>query len=134
MWLQALGVKTEIAALTIQVMISNAMSGNFDFWLGGNAPSVPDACESYLQGYTSANFSPLRGYADPAFDELYNKAVSSATLEERLTNYAAVEQYFCDNVLALITTWTVSDLYAPADVQGIYMTDGGVMNVGSVTR
>jgi len=134
MWLQALGVKTEIAALTIQVMISNAMSGNFDFWLGGNAPSVPDACESYLMGYTTANFSPLRGYSDAAYDELYNKTVSSATLEERLANYAAVEQYFCDNVLALITTWTVSDLYAPADVQGIYMTDGGVMNVGSVTR
>ena len=125
---------TEIAALTIQVMISNAMSGNFDFWLGGNAPSVPDACESYLMGYTTANFSPLRGYSDAAYDELYNKTVSSATLEERLANYAAVEQYFCDNVLALITTWTVSDLYAPADVQGIYMTDGGVMNVGSVTR
>ena len=134
MWLQALGVKTEIAAVTIQVMISNAMSGNFDFWLGGNSTSVPDACESYLMGYTTANFSPLRGYSDPTYDELYDKTVSSATLEERLANYAALEAYFCDNVLALVTTWTISELYAPAGLQGIYMTDGNTMNVGSVIK
>ena len=134
MWLQNLGIKTEIAAVTIQVMISNAMSGQFDFWLGGNSTSVPDACTSYLSGYTTAQYSPLRGYSDPEFDALFDKAVSSTTLEERLTNYAAVEQYFCDNVLALITTWTTSYYYAPASYTGMFMTDGGYLNVCGLTK
>ncbi|MBQ7868131.1 MAG: peptide ABC transporter substrate-binding protein [Clostridia bacterium] len=134
MWKQNLGIKTEIAALTIQVMISNAMSGNYDFWLGGNGPTVPDACESYLMGYTTANYSPLRGCSDPVFDELYNKTVASATLEERLTNYAAVEEYFCENVMSLITSWTTNYIYAPASYAGIYVADGGHLNVCSLTK
>ncbi|MGN1018807.1 MAG: ABC transporter substrate-binding protein [Aristaeellaceae bacterium] len=134
MWKQALGIKTEISAVTIQVMISNAMSGNFDFWLGGNGPTVPDACASYLEGYTTDQYTPLRGYSDPVYDELFNKAISSATLEERLTNYAAVEEYFCDNVLALITTWTTNYVYAPASYAGMYVTDSGVLNVCGLTK
>lgn len=134
MWKKTLGIETEINAVTIQVMISNAMSGNFDFWLGGNAPTLPDACESYLQGYTSMNFTPLRNYKNPEFDALYNAAVSSPTLEERLQNYAAVEEFFCENVLALITTWTINSVYAPASAEGLYITDRGVINVQGYTK
>jgi len=136
MWKQALGVKTEISAVTIQVMISNAMSGNYDFWLGGNGPTLPDACASYVQGYTTANYSPLRGYSNPEFDALYDKAVSSATLEERLTNYAAVEEYFCENVLALVTSWTTNYVYAPASYSGMFVSEGGsgTLNICSLTK
>ena len=134
MWKQALGIKTEIAAVTIQVMISNAMSGNYDFWLGGNGPTVPDACASYLEGYTTANYSPLRGCSDPEFDALYDKTVASATLEERLTNYAALEEYFCENVMALITSWTTNYIYAPANYAGMYVTETGHLNVCSLTK
>ncbi|MBQ9308103.1 MAG: peptide ABC transporter substrate-binding protein [Clostridia bacterium] len=134
MWLQTLGIKTEIEAVTIQVMIGNAMSGQYDFWLGGNSPSVPDACESYLTGFTTANYTPLRGYSDPTFDALYNKTVAATSLEERYANYAELEKYFCENVLGIITTWTVNYEIAPANYGNFYVTSGGNLNVSSLTK
>ncbi len=134
MWLQTLGINTQIEAVTIQVMIGNAMSGQYDFWLGGNAPSVPDACESYLMGFTTANYSPLRGYSDPTFDELYNKTVASTSLDERYANYAALEANFCDNVLGIITTWTINYELAPASYQNMFITSGGTLNISAMTK
>ncbi len=134
MWLQTLGINTEIEAVTIQVMIGNALSGQYDFWLGGNAPSVPDGCDSYLNGFTTAQYTPLRGYSNPEYDALYDKTVSSATLEERYANYADLEKFFCDNVLGIIATWTVNYEIAPAGYNGIFITNGGTLNVSSLTK
>lgn len=134
MWRQALGIETAIEAVTIQDMISNAMSGNYDFWLGGNSPSVPDACESYLMGFTTDNYTALRGYSNPEFDALYNKTVASATLEERYAAYAELEKFFCENVLGIITTWTTNFVVAPASYSNFFVTTGGNINVVSLTK
>ena len=66
-----LGVETTINSQTIQVMVSNAMSGDYDFWYGGNALEIPDALTSFLSGYTSAMQSALRGYSNEEYDKLY---------------------------------------------------------------
>ena len=134
MWRQALGIETEIEAVTIPVMISNALSGQYDFWLGGNAPSVPDACESYLSGFTTAQYSPLRGYSNSEFDALYDLTVAAPTLEERYAAYADLEQFFCDNVLGIITTWTINNVVAPAGYDNLFVTSGGNLNISSLTR
>ena len=129
-----LGLETEIAPCTIQVMISNAMSGAYDLWWGGNEASVPDACESYLDGFQSSNPSPLRGYADPEFDALYNAAVTSPTLDERLANYANLEKYFCENCMCLILGWDATYVVTAEGLQGYFVTDGGDLDLRGVTK
>ena len=61
-----LGLETEIAPCTIQVMISNAMSGNYDLWWGGNEVSVPDACESYLQEADKLMYAEKKSHKEAA--------------------------------------------------------------------
>lgn len=134
MWRNALGIETVIEAVTIQDMISNAMSGNYDFWLGGNGTAVPDACESYLSGFTTDQYTPLRGYSNEEFDALYKKTVAASTLEERFADYAELEKFFCENVLGIITTWTINNIVAPQNFNNIYVTSGGTLNVGSLTK
>ncbi len=129
-----LGLETEIAPCTIQVMISNAMSGNYDLWWGGNEASVPDACESYLDGFRSNSGTPLRGYADAEFDALYEAAVSSPTLDERLANYAKLEQYFCENAMCIILGWDAHYIVTAEGATGYYLMDGGRLNVSGLTK
>lgn len=129
-----LGIETQIAPCTIQVMISNAMSGQYDLWWGGNENSVPDACESYLDGFQSSNPSPLRGYADPEFDALYNAAMTSPTLDERLANYANLEKYFCENCMCLILGWDATYVVTAEGLQGYFVTDGGDLDLRGVTK
>lgn len=129
-----LGLETEIAPCTIQVMISNAMSGNYDLWWGGNEVSVPDACESYLDGFRSNSGVPLRGYADPEFDALFEAAVSSATLEERLANYAKLEAYFCENAMCIILGWDAHYLVTAPGATGFYIRDGGDIDLSGFTK
>ncbi len=129
-----LGLETEIAPCTIQVMISNAMSGAYDLWWGGNEASVPDACESYLDGFRSNSGSPLRGYADPEFDALFEAAVSSPTLDERLANYAKLEAYFCDNAMCIILGWDAHYLVTAPGASGFYLKDGGDLDVSGFTK
>ncbi len=129
-----LGLETEIAPCTIQVMISNAMSGSYDLWWGGNEVSVPDACESYLDGFRSNSGVPLRGYADPEFDALFEAAVSSATLEERLANYAKLEAYFCENAMCIILGWDAHYLVTAPGASGFYIRDGGDIDLSGFTK
>lgn len=129
-----LGLETVIAPCTIQVMISNAMSGNYDLWWGGNEASVPDACESYLDGFRSNSGSPLRGYADAEFDALYNAAVTSATLDERLANFAKLEEYFCENAMSIILGWDMHYIVTAEGTTGYYLMDGGRLNVTGLNK
>lgn len=129
-----LGLETEITPCTIQVMISNAMSGNYDLWWGGNEITVPDACASYLEGFLSNSGMPLRGYADPEFDVLYNAAVSSATLDERLSNFAKLEAYFCENAMCIILGWDAHYIVTAPGTAGYYLTDGGHIVVSALTK
>ncbi len=129
-----LGLETEITPCTIQVMISNAMSGNYDLWWGGNENSVPDACESYLDGFRSNSGSPLRGYADPEFDALFEATVSSPTLEERLSKYAELEDYFCKNAMCIILGWDAHYVVTAPGTSGIYLRDGGDIIVSGFTK
>lgn len=122
-----LGIETTINPQTIQVMISNAMSGAYDLWLGGNEVSLPDACEGYLDGFYSVNYSPLRGYNDPAFDALYVATVSSPTIEERMANFAALEAYFCENTMNIILGWQDSYTAITGDYTGYYELSGGTL-------
>lgn len=82
-------------------MVSNAMSGDYDFWYGGNSLEIPDALTGFLSGYTSAMQSALRGYSNEEYDKLYDEAIASPTIEERKANYFEVEKFFCDNTLNL---------------------------------
>ncbi|MBQ9263004.1 MAG: peptide ABC transporter substrate-binding protein [Clostridia bacterium] len=131
---QNLGLETVIAPCTIQVMISNAMTGNYDLWWGGNEVSVPDACVSYLDGFRSNSGSPLRGYADPEFDALFEAVVTSATLDERLANYAKLEQYFCDNAMCIILGWDSHYVVTAPGTTGYYLMDSGRLNVSGMTK
>ena len=101
-----LGIETTINSQTIQVMVSNAMSGDYDFWYGGNGLEIPDALTGFLASYTSAQKSALRGYENDEYDTLYDTAIASPTIEERKANYFEVEKFFCDNTLNLILGWT----------------------------
>ena len=76
-----LGIETTINSQTIQVMVSNAMSGDYDFWYGGNSLEIPDALTGFLSGYTSAMQSALRGYSNEEYDKLYDEAIASPTIE-----------------------------------------------------
>ena len=131
---QNLGLETVIAPVTIQVMISNAMSGQYDLWWGGNEASVPDACESFMDGFQSTSPVPLRGYADPEFDALFARTVTSATLEERLANYAALEEYFCGNAMHIVLGWDATYVVTAEGFTGYYITDGGRLNVSCMTK
>lgn len=129
-----LGIETLINPQTIQVMISDAMSGNYDLWLGGNGVSVPDACESYLDGFYSVNYSPVRGYTDPDFDVLYLAVVSSTTIDQRMANYAALEAYFCDNAMNIILGWQDAYIAVSGGFTGYYTTAGGTLILLSLTK
>ncbi|MBQ8637734.1 MAG: peptide ABC transporter substrate-binding protein [Lachnospiraceae bacterium] len=101
-----LGIESQINPQTIQVMISSAMSGDYDLWYGGNSMGVPDALGGFLSGYTTAMQTALRGYSNEEYDALYDAAVASPTLEERKANYFEVEKFFCDNVLIILLGWS----------------------------
>lgn len=101
-----LGIESQINPQTIQVMVSNAMNGDYDLWLGGNSLEQPDALGGFLAGYWTPNYSPLRGYSNEAYDALYEKAVAAPTLEEREAAYFEVEKYFCEETLLILLSWT----------------------------
>lgn len=117
-----LGIETTINSQTIQVMVSNAMSGDYDFWYGGNSLEIPDALTGFLSGYTSAMQSALRGYSNEEYDKLYDEAIASPTIEERKANYFEVEKFFCDNTLNLILGWTDGGFQYKSGYTGFYNT------------
>ncbi len=117
-----LGIESTINPQTIQVMISSAMSGDYDLWFGGNELSIPDALESFLSSYHSSMASALRNYANPEYDELYDKALASPTLAERKANYFEVEKFFCDNVMNLVIGWTENGYNYKEGYTGFYNT------------
>ena len=129
-----LGIETKINPQTIQVMVSNAMSGAYDLWLGGNGLTLPDACEGYLDGFYSANFSPLRGTNDPAYDALYLATVSAPTIEERLQNFAALEAYFCDNTMNIILGWQDAYVAIGGGYTGYFQLAGGTLDITGLTK
>lgn len=126
MLLTNLGIQTEINPQTIQVMISNAMNGDYDLWYGGNNISEPDALEDYLSSFTTeaGTASGLRGYRNEEFDKLYEAAVSSPTIEERRTNFFELEKFFCDNTMTLQIGWTDGGYYYPDSFTGLYYAAG----------
>ena len=77
---------------------------------------------------------PLRGYADPEFDALFEAAVSSATLEERLANYAKLEAYFCENAMCIILGWDAHYLVTAPGASGFYIRDGGDIDLSGFTK
>lgn len=117
-----LGIESNINPQTIQVMISNAMSGDYDLWYGGNSLQIPDALDGFLSGYTSAMRSALRNYANEEFDALWDTAMASPTLEERKANYFEAEKFFCDNTLNLILGWTEGGFIYKSGYTGFYNT------------
>lgn len=117
-----LGVETTINSQTIQVMVSNAMSGDYDFWYGGNSLEIPDALSGFLNSYTSSNQSALRGYSNEEYDKLYDEALASPTIEERKANYFEVEKFFCDNTLNLILGWADGGFQYKSGYTGFYNT------------
>jgi oligopeptide transport system substrate-binding protein len=126
MLLSNLGIKTVINPQTIQVMINNAMTGDYDLWYGGNNIGEPDALEGYLYSYTTeaGESSALRGYSNEEFDTLYKTALASPTIEERRSNFFEVEKFFCDNTMTLLLGWTNGGYYYNSEFEGLYY-DGG---------
>ena len=89
------------------------MSGDYDFWYGGNSLEIPDALTGFLSGYTSAMQSALRGYSNEEYDKLYDEAIASPTIEDRKANYFEVEKFFCDNTLVTLDSITQLRLILP---------------------
>jgi ABC-type oligopeptide transport system substrate-binding subunit len=108
MLLTNLGIQTVISPQTIQVMITNVMNGDYDLWYGGNSITEPDALEDYLYSFTteSGETSALRGYSNEEFDELYNTALASATIEDGTPVLADIQTGGC---LPYSTKWQVCD-------------------------
>ena len=75
-------------------MVSNATSGEYDFWYGGNSLEIPDALSGFLSSYTSSNQSALRGYSNEEYDKLYDEAIASPTIEERKANLTSRVEKF----------------------------------------
>ena len=115
-----LGIESVIDSQTIQVMVSNAMNGDYDLWYGGNSLQLPDALDGLMSGYTSSMKSALRGYANDEFDALYETAIASPTVEERKANYFEVEKFFCDNTLNLILGWSDGGYIYKTGYTGFY--------------
>ncbi len=120
MLLTNLGIESNINPQTIQVMISSAMSGDYDLWYGGNSLGIPDALDGFLSGYTTAMQSALRGYSNEEYDVLYDAAVSAPTLQERKDSYFEVEKFFCDNVLILLLGWSNGGYNYKSEYTGYY--------------
>ena len=121
MVLRTLGFEMVITPMTPQVMISNAVTGQYDLWLGGNGIGDPDALNAFVNSYYTPNASPLRGYSNPEFDKLFEYAISAPTLEERYERYIAVEKFFCDEVLLMLFGWNKSYyMYDEDKYTGLY--------------
>lgn len=126
MFLTNLGIKSVINPQTIQVMINNAMTGEYDLWYGGNSIKEPDALEDFLYSYTTeySESSALRGYSSEEFDTLYNTALASPTIQERRDNFFEVEKYFCDNTMTLLIGWLEGGYYFDSKFEGLYYISG----------
>lgn len=115
-----LGIESQINPQTIQVMISSAMSGDYDLWYGGNSLGIPDALDGFLSGYTTAMTTPLRSYTNEEYDALHEAAMAAPTLKERKDNYFEVEKFFCDNVLILLLGWSNGGYNYKSEYTGFY--------------
>lgn len=128
MFRQVLNIRSEISSQTIGNMISMAFAGQYDLWLGGNATSVPDWLISFGFGYTSEAYAAtprLRGYTNPVYDMLYNAAASSTDYRARKDALFELEQFFCNNVINIIVSWTNAYYVQSADVTGLaFRADG----------
>lgn len=126
MLLNNLGIQTEINPQTIQLMVSSAMSGDYDLWYGGNSVTEPDALADFLASFTSEYLetSPLRGYSSEEYDELYNTALASPDIAARRANAFEVEKFFCDNTLSLVLGWTEGGFYYDSKYSGLYYEGG----------
>ena len=56
------------------------------------------------------------------YDKLYDEAIASPTIEERMANYFEVEKFFCDNSLNLILGWADGGFQYKSGYTGFYNT------------
>ena len=51
------------------------------------------------------------------------------SLEERLANYAKLEEYFCENAMCIILGWDAHYVVTAEGAAGYYLMDGGRLNI-----
>ena len=84
-----LGIETVINSQTIQVMVSSAMSGDYDLWYGGNGLEIPDALGGFLSGYTTAGERPFHDSVSSGYFQPPPSARQTFTMDDRRSLRAA---------------------------------------------
>ncbi|MDO5423792.1 MAG: peptide ABC transporter substrate-binding protein [Eubacteriales bacterium] len=118
MWLSTLGIRAEIDAQPIASMLDKAYSGDYDFWKGGQANGYIDWLGDTATEYLSTAGGPYF-CTYPEYDEIYQKAANAPSWEERKEAMFELEQYYCENMLDLVITWSKDNVVAVNGLTGI---------------
>lgn len=118
MWESTLGIRAEIDAQPIASMLEKAYSGDYDFWKGGQANGYIDWLGDTGTEYLSTAGGPYF-CSYPEYDEIYEKAATASSWKERKDAMFELEQYYCENMLDLVITWSKDSVVAKKEVTGI---------------
>lgn len=121
-WEKALGIKCELDMQTLMGMLMKVMSGNFDFWKGGNG--IENDSFDYMGDYTEED--GYYGYADEQFEALYLAGLNAVGTQQRKDALAAIATYFTDNMMDLAITWQSSSLCYNSCITGLTIDHNNV--------
>lgn len=125
MWKQTLGVRSKVDAQPLNTMLDKMNNtGNFDFVKGGKSYGLIDWTGEIASFYLSTAGNPNNNNSKE-FDSLYYNTVHSKNWQERKDNIFAMEEYFCDNALSLVITWTAHHNVYRNGITGFKTTSDG---------
>ena len=121
MWESTLGITAQIDSQPLSSMLEMAYSGDYDFWKGGQANGYIDWLGDTATEYLSTAGGPYF-CSYPEYDELYDAAATASDWKSRKDAMFELEQYFCENVLDLVITWTKSSLVTSDNISNVYIS------------
>ncbi len=97
---EQIGLQCKMEVMPPATLRSMKANGSLPFFRSSWVADYPDA-ENYLSTFTTSNFAPsgpnYTHYSNPAFDKLYDKAMSCNDLQERTRYYTEMDSLMmCD--------------------------------------
>ncbi|MGN0314274.1 MAG: ABC transporter substrate-binding protein [Fusicatenibacter sp.] len=118
MWESNLGIRAEIDAQPLSSMVQKAVTGDYDFWKGGQANGYIDWFGDTGTEYLSTTGGPyFCSYEE--YDLLYNKAATATDWKSRKDAMFELEQYYCENMLDLVITWIKGNLVTTNNITNV---------------
>ena len=121
MFLNVLGIQSELNPNPIQQMLEFALSGNWDFWWGGRAYGTMDWGDGFATGFMFDELThglPYVDYYSPEYNEMYFRMSRALDMQDRKSYLFELEQIFAADPPSILVAWTQNHSVMRNDLEG----------------